>query len=479
MAWDQIHRAWALREIERIASRLPEAAAFGLDRLRRRSTSHDFGSVEDRQALAELRSTAAATIRSDRSTWTSTPTLLRAKRLVHRVIEGTAIEQAVRRRRGLAPTVAVVRPRVAAESPTVVHAIHALTSGGSQQLVVDLVTDPKPALRHEVLASKVPFPRHYPGLGAFVLEHPSVPEVQDLLRRRRADVLHLAHYHHPTDERVAAWYDAVARAARLEGLPILQSNLTPGDPWLDPADLEGRHGAAHELVCCSRWSLEASGVPGLPGSVIHPGTPLAWFAERAGPARTGEARRLGWRVGFAARLDGDKFDLSIAAIVIAILERCPGSMVSIAGEGGLRQGLSDRFASAGLGERVEFLGRIPFEALPRFHASLDVALAPMSADTFGSGSVHAIACGTPVAGFAVAALPEILVHPDSLARAGDAPALASVVERMLRDDSLRATILEAQRRNAEARFDVSAMRAAYAARLKSLAADSSRRESRV
>ena len=469
MSWDPIHRAWALREIERIAPRLPEAAAFGLDRLRRRSTSPDFGSVEDRHALAELRSTAAATIRSDRAMWTTTPTLLRAKRFVHRVVEGTAIERAVRRRRGLPQAAAVVRPRLAAGSPIVVHAIHALTTGGAQQLVVDLVTDPESALRHEVLASRVPFPRHYPGLRAFVFEHPSVPEVRMMLRRRRADLLHLAHYHHPTDERVAAWYDAIARAARLEGLPILQSNLTPGEPWLDPADLEGRHGAAHELVCCSRWSLEASGLPGMSGSVIHPGTPLGWFAERAGSARTDEARRLGLRVGFAARLDGDKFDRSIAEIFVAILERCPEVTVSIAGDGGLRKDLSARFASAGLSDRVEFLGRIPFEALPRFHASLDVALAPMAADTFGSGSVHAIACGTPVAGFAVAALPEILVHPESMARSGDAAALASVVERMLRDGLLRSTILDVQRRNAEARFDLSVMRKAYAARLKALA----------
>lgn len=479
MPWDQIHRAWATREIERLAPRLPGAAAFGLEQLRGRATSAGFGTVEDRHALAELRATAAATIRADAWAWSRPPLAVVIKRWIHRAIEGTRLERTVRRRRGQPSAAVVERPARPGDAVTVAHAIHALTNGGSQQLVVDLVADPNSGLRHEVLASKVPFPRHYPGLGAFVLEHPSVPEVQELLRRRHVDVLHLAHYHHPTDERVAAWYDAVARAARLEGLPILQSNLTPGDPWLDPADLEGRRGAAHELVCCSRWSLEASGIPGLPGSVIHPGTPLAWFAERAGSARTSEARRLGWRVGFAARLDGDKFDRSIASIFIAILERCPEVSVSIAGDGGLRDALAEQFASAGLSDRVEFLGRIPFEKLPKFHASLDVAIAPMAADTFGSGSVHAIASGTPIAGFAAAALPEILVHPDSMAPAGDAPALASVVERMLRDDSLRATILEAQRRNAEARFDLSAMRAAYAARLKSLAAESSRRASRV
>ena len=64
-----------------------------------------------------------------------------------------------------------------------------------------------------------------------------MPGVQDLLRRRRADVLHLAHYHHPTDERVAAWYDAVAIWQRYSDAEVTGGSLPTNHyiPEEDPA----------------------------------------------------------------------------------------------------------------------------------------------------------------------------------------------------------------------------------------------------
>ena len=390
------------------------------------------------------------------------------------MLEATALERSIRRRRDLAEAVEVERRPVARTAPTVVHAIHALTMGGAQQLVVDLVSDTDSGLRHETIASKVPFPRAYAGLRARVLECPNVAEIRAVLRHCVGDVLHLAHYHHPTDDRVAAWYDATMRAARLEGLPILQSNLTPGDPWFEPSEIAVEGGARHELVCCSRWSLEACEVPGVPGRVVHPGTPMAWFAARADEARRRQSSRSKRRVGFAARLDGDKIDPSIVEVLLGVLRTCPNVSISIAGEGGLRGTIEQHLESAGRSDRLEMLGSIAFEDLPAFHASLDLALAPMFADTFGSGSVHAIASGTPVVGRAVSALPEILVHPAAMASPEDPDAFADRVATLLEDERLRAEVVDVQRRHAEANFDVGTMRRRYAERLHALAGRASR-----
>lgn len=469
MPWDQIHRAWAIRELERVTPWLPEASGVAVARLQGRAKEVDFGTIDDRQSLTELRATAAGAIRTDGVMWARTSITSGMKRRLHRAAEGTAVERWIRARRRQPPASGVVRPAVRGEAPVVLHAIHALTIGGAQQLVVDLVSDPDSGLRHEVLAARVPFPRHYPGLRSVVLDHPTVPELRSVVRRSRAAVLHLAHYHHPTDFRVAAWYDAVGRAACLERVPILQSNMTPGDPWIDPADPCGRDGPARSLACCSAWSLEASGVPGMAGEVIHPGTPLTWFATKADACGPRSRRATGFRIGFAARLDGDKFGESIASILVEAAAREPALSFAIAGDGGLRAGIEERLQRVGLSDRVEFLGRIPFEKLPGFYASLDVAIAPMVADTFGSGSVHAIASGTPVAGFAAAALPEILVHPSAMAPAGDAPALAERAVSILRDRGLRDEVWSVQHRNAEVRFDLAVMRRKYAARLWSLA----------
>ncbi len=470
MPWDAIHRRWATRELARIGALIPEVAALGVAALRQRAIEPDFGTDADRQALAELRASAAAAIRLDPARWPKAPVGLRVKRRFHRWLEGTAVEEWLRRRRGLPAPTPVARPTAPRRSPLIAHAIHGLTLGGAQQLVADLVSDPAAEWRHAVIAAQVPFPRRYPGLDATVVEHPSVPEVLDWLRRCGAAAVHLAHYHHPTDDRVMAWYDAVGRAARQAGLPVLQSNLTPGDPWLDPTDLAGRRGPAIELVCCSRWSLDACAVTGMRQTVIHPGSPLAEMREQA--RRTAESTTGQLRIGFAARLDGDKFDASIANDLIEALRRVPESTLSIAGDGGLRTRLESQFASAGLSDRTAFLGSIPFAALPPFYASLDLALAPMSADTFGSGSVHALASGTTVAGYANAALPEILVHPAALADPARPHALAATIERLLRDEPLRRDVLETQQGNAAANFDLPLMRSRYASKLRSLVGDS-------
>lgn len=100
----------------------------------------------------------------------------------------------------------------------------------------------------------------------------------------------------------------------------------------------------------------------------------------------------------------------------------------IGGEGPLKselQGLAERL---GLGSSVRFEGYIPDDRLPIYYQAADFFLLPTRAlEGFGLVAVESLACGTPVLGTPVGAIPELLgelqadllfrgVEPEAIAR---------------------------------------------------------------
>lgn len=100
----------------------------------------------------------------------------------------------------------------------------------------------------------------------------------------------------------------------------------------------------------------------------------------------------------------------------------------IGGEGPLKGELQGLVARLGLETSVRFEGYIPDERLPIYYQAADFFLLPTKAlEGFGLVAVEALACGTPVLGTPVGAIPELLgelqpdllfagIGPDALAR---------------------------------------------------------------
>ena len=110
-------------------------------------------------------------------------------------------------------------------------------------------------------------------------------------------------------------------------------------------------------------------------------------------------------------------------------------LVLIGGEGPLRPMLEGLIRSFGLAGRVQLLGFIPEEYLPRYYQAADLMLLPTAElEGFGLVTVEALACGTPVLGTPVGATPEILaqVDPVLLTEGHDPGAIAKGVWRLLR-----------------------------------------------
>ena len=102
---------------------------------------------------------------------------------------------------------------------------------------------------------------------------------------------------------------------------------------------------------------------------------------------------------------------------------------------------------------VRSVGLVPPDEVARWLRAADLYVHPSRADTFPSGVLEALACGTPVVASRVGGIPEqvtdetgVLVDP------GDPAVLAAAIESLLADPERRARMSRAAAADARARF---------------------------
>lgn len=110
-------------------------------------------------------------------------------------------------------------------------------------------------------------------------------------------------------------------------------------------------------------------------------------------------------------------------------------MLVIGGEGPLREQLQADIQRKGLSDVVRLIGFVPESQLGQYYQAADLVLMPsLQLEGFGLVMVEAMACGTPVLGTPVGAIPEILnqVDPILVAEGVDGRSIARALERVLR-----------------------------------------------
>lgn len=114
--------------------------------------------------------------------------------------------------------------------------------------------------------------------------------------------------------------------------------------------------------------------------------------------------------------------------------------------------LRARVAQAGLSERVTFLGFEP--DVWRLHGAADIVLVPSRWEPFGNVAVEGMLAGRPVITSDTQGLAEIVQNGRSglVVPAGDAPALAGAVERLVADWPLARRLAQDGRVRARRRF---------------------------
>jgi glycosyltransferase involved in cell wall biosynthesis len=202
--------------------------------------------------------------------------------------------------------------------------------------------------------------------------------------------------------------------------------------------------AAH-IVCPSEYiaGLAASWRGGGGITVLPHPAPAATDAETVAPPAPPPL------VVFVGRLTAAK---NVGAALRAV-ERVPEATLVVVGDGEERARLEHL-----AGEQVRFVGARPRAEVLGLLAEADVAVLPSAWENFPHAAVEALAMGTPVVATRVGGVPEIIHDGENglLVEPGDDAAFAAALERVVRDDDLRARLRTAAAASVE-RFSADAV----------------------
>jgi glycosyltransferase involved in cell wall biosynthesis len=160
------------------------------------------------------------------------------------------------------------------------------------------------------------------------------------------------------------------------------------------------------------------------------------------------------------RLHPQKNQATLLRAMIAI----PRAHLVIIGEGGLRSDLQELASSLGISDRLHMVGELPWEEAMAISRSASVFVFPSIFEGMSLALVEAMTLGLPVVGSDIPPNREALGEAGLLVPPGNAEQLGQAIQRVLRDDSLRARMREATRRRAGF-FSLQGMTNAYEALL--------------
>ena len=197
-----------------------------------------------------------------------------------------------------------------------------------------------------------------------------------------------------------------------------------------------------------------------PGDGKHE-TTSAHSAIRLTPADGTLSNPPSFTIGYAGRLIAAKgVDLLIDAC-----SRLPEELswrLVICGDGPERGRLEAQAKRFELGDRIMFRPWLDSMAMPGFFRSLDVLALPSRStatwvEQFGRVLVEAMACGVPCVGAASGEIPFVLGEAGLTFPEGNVEALASCLERVLTDGTLRAQLGNAGRARVLANYTMASV----------------------
>ena len=218
-----------------------------------------------------------------------------------------------------------------------------------------------------------------------------------VLKKKRADVVHMHGYGATTFGRLCAWRMAIPA--------ILHEHANHTDtPWFQKA--ADRLLAPHTDLAIAvsqstaEFTVRARLMPAERTKVVYLGSPLDEFARARSPGEVAAARAaLGIEpetiaVGTITRLMPSKGNQYLVEAVREITTRQPNARVYIAGEGELAEDLREQARALGLGNRLVFLG---FQRdVAAVLTALDIVVFPSLWEGTPLTAFEALAAGKPI-----------------------------------------------------------------------------------
>lgn len=113
-------------------------------------------------------------------------------------------------------------------------------------------------------------------------------------------------------------------------------------------------------------------------------------------------------VGYIGRLSQEKGILNFMEAIPELLKNQADARILIGGDGQLRPEVERRLAEPGLKKRVEFVGWITHDELPRYFNDIKLLVFPSYSEGLPNVMLEAMACGTPILATPVGAIPDVI-----------------------------------------------------------------------
>lgn len=280
------------------------------------------------------------------------------------------------------------------------------------------------------------------------------------LRTVRPDVVHV---------HSGAWLKGVT-AGRMSGAPALVYTLHgvyPSEPWYLPWLCRAAARRTHQGVAVSealREYLVRTGLPRQHIAVVPNGIDTDRFAPAAAPGllrRTLRVPEGGVLIGNVARFHPVKNHALLLDAFALLKSRVSGAVLVLAGDGYLRPSMERRAVDLGIAQDVRFLGLVPDPA--QLYKELDVFVLSSVLEGTSISALEAMASGACVVATNVGGTPYLLKGGECgvLVDAGDAAALATALEQILRDPGRRLRLTTAARDWVASRYSIDTMVSGY------------------
>lgn len=331
----------------------------------------------------------------------------------------------------------------------ILHAIPSFTTGGSQQLIIDIIEGTDHLYEHLIITHNDWGITSYTGVPlkelAYVRNKRAVLKV---LEAYKPDVVHIHYWGNRTSGYEHwRWYHHVFEAAFSFGCRVIENCNNPIVPYLDARiDL---------YVFVSEYAKQYFGTPALKSTVIYPGSNFSLFKPFPENSLSKD-----W-IGMVYRLDRDKLNEASIDVFIKVVQCRPQTKVLIVGKGFYESIYRRRVEDAGLSDAFEFSGMVSYEKLPEYYNRISLFVTPVHKESFGQVTPFAMNMGITVAGYDVGALSEILNDDSVLVPAGDTDALANLIISLLDDPDRMQKIGAYNTQRAQALFSLQTMVESY------------------